>query len=78
MVSAVGGALERRCARAERVGEDVCPSNQVANGATKKVKKERAVGPRISMASATWDDSTTNQKSAVSLGYIQERQRAGR
>ena len=40
MVSAVGGVLDRRCARAERVGEDVCPSNQVANGATKKTKRE--------------------------------------
>ena len=50
MVSAVWGALERRRARAERVGEDVCPSFWVANGATKKKKIERAMGPRISMA----------------------------
>jgi hypothetical protein len=36
--------------RAERMGEDVCPSFQVANAATKN-KKERAVGPLILMAS---------------------------
>jgi hypothetical protein len=36
MDSAGGGALERRFERAERVGEDVCPSFQVANGVTKK------------------------------------------
>ena len=45
------GALERRFEWAKRVGEDDCPSNQVANGAMKKIKKERAVGPPISMAS---------------------------
>ena len=45
-----GGALERRFERAERMGEDVCPSFWVANGATKKKKIERAMGPRISMA----------------------------
>ena len=32
------------------MGEDVCPSFWVANGATKKKKIERAMGPRISMA----------------------------
>ena len=73
-----GGALERRCARAERVLEDVCPSFQVANGATKKKKMERAMGPRIAMAPAAWRDATTNQKSAASLEYICGRRRAGR
>ncbi len=32
------------------VGEDICPSFQVANGATKKKQIERAMGPWISMA----------------------------
>jgi hypothetical protein len=51
-------------------GGGLLPTNQVANGATKKIKKERAAGPRILMASAAWDDATTNQKSALSLRYI--------
>ncbi len=38
MVLVGGGAFERRCARAELVLEDVCPSFQVANGAAKKRK----------------------------------------
>jgi hypothetical protein len=32
------------------VGENVCPSFRVANGATKNKKIERVMGPRISMA----------------------------
>ncbi len=34
----------------------------------KKFKIERATGPRISMAPAGWEDTTTNRKAAVSLG----------
>ena len=33
-----------------------------------KNKIEKAMGPRIAMAPAAWDDTTTNRKSAVSLG----------
>jgi hypothetical protein len=44
-VSAVGWVLERRCKRAEHVGQ-----TWVANEATKKIKIEIAMGPRILMA----------------------------
>ena len=40
MVSVGGGALERRCERAERVGEDVYPSFRAANRATNKTDRE--------------------------------------
>jgi hypothetical protein len=71
------GALERRCARAERVGEDVCRSFQVANGATKKENRE-GDGASDFDGSVEWlVDATTNRKSAVSLEYIWARQRAG-
>ncbi len=33
-----------------------------------KKKIERAMGPQIAMASAAWDVTTTNRKSAASLG----------
>ncbi len=37
----------------------------------KKIKIERAMGPRISMASAGWEeDAATNQKATGSLGNI--------
>ena len=77
MVSAVGGGVERRCERVERVGEDVYSSFWVTNRATKKMKIERAIGPRISMAPAAWDDAKTNQKVTPLLGYIWKRRRAG-
>jgi hypothetical protein len=60
------------------MGEDVCPSFRVANGVKKKNKIERAAGTWISMAPAAWDDATTNRKLTASVGYIWERQRAGR
>jgi hypothetical protein len=41
------------------------------------MKIERAKGPPFLMASVEWWDATTNRKSAVLLGYIQERRRAG-
>jgi len=44
----------------------------------KEIKIERAMGPRISMAPAGWDDATTNRKAALSLEYTWERRRAGR
>jgi hypothetical protein len=40
------------------------------------MKIEMAIGPRIAMAPAAWDDTTTNRKSAVLLGFIWERRRA--
>jgi hypothetical protein len=40
MVSVGGGALERRCERAEHVGEDVNPLFWAANRATKKLNRE--------------------------------------
>ena len=43
-----------------------------------KNKIERAAGTWISMAPAAWDDATTNRKLTASVGYIWERQRAGR
>ncbi len=55
-----GGALERRCKQAERVGEDVCPLFWVANGVMKKKKQiERAMGPWIAMGSCCmgWDNN---------------------
>jgi hypothetical protein len=77
-VSAVGWMLERRLKRAERVGGDVYLSLWVlANGATKKIKIERAMGPRISMAFSGWEDTTTNRKAALTLGYNIERRRSG-
>ena len=60
------------------MGEDVYSSFWVTNRATKKMKIERAMGPRNSMAPAGWEDATTNQIVAVSLGYVMERWRAGR
>ena len=77
-LTAVGWMLERRLKRAERVGVDVYSSLWVANGATKKIKIERAMGPRISMAFSGWEDTTTNIKAALTLDYNMERQRAGR
>ena len=60
------------------MGEDVYSSFWVTNRATKKMKIERAMGPRNSMAPAGWEDATTNQIVAVSLGYVMERWLAGR
>ena len=60
------------------MGADDYSSLWVANEATKKIKIERAMGPRISMASAGWEDATTNRKVALSLEYTWERRRAGR
>ena len=65
IVSARCSALERRCERAERVGEEVYSSFRVANRAMKKMEIERVIGPQISMASAGWEDATTNQKATV-------------
>ncbi len=59
------------------MGADFNSSLWVANGVTKKIKIERAMGPRISMAFAGWEYTTTNQKGAVMLQYNMERQRAG-
>jgi hypothetical protein len=42
-----------------------------------KKKRERARGPQISMAFSGWEDTTTNQKAALTLGYNIERRRAG-
>jgi hypothetical protein len=42
----------------------------VANGATKKIKIERAMGPRILMAFSRWEDTTTYGKAALTLGII--------
>ncbi len=36
----------------------------------KKIQIERAMWPLILLASAGWEDKTTNQKAALSLGYI--------
>ncbi len=69
MVSTVWGALESRFGWAEHVREEVKSSFWVANRATKKVKIERVMGPRISMASAGWGYATTNQRATVSMGY---------
>jgi hypothetical protein len=44
----------------------------------KKIKIERAMGPQISMAFSEWEDTTTNRKAALTLGYNMERRRAGR
>ena len=44
MDSTGDGALERRFEWAKRVGGDVCPSNQVANGATKKKENREGGG----------------------------------
>ena len=45
----------------------------------KKIKIERATGPRILMASAGWEeDTTTNQKATGSLGNIWGRGRTAR
>ena len=65
MVSAECRALERRCEQADHVGEEVYSLFWVANRAMKKTEIERAIGPQISMASAGWEDATTNQKSTV-------------
>ena len=54
IASAMGGALARRFERAERVGEAVNSSFWAANRAEKKI--ERAMGPRISMAPAGWEE----------------------
>ncbi len=43
-----------------------------------KNKKERAMGPRISMAFSGWEDTTTNLKSDLTLDYNMERRGAGR
>ena len=64
-LKAVGWMLERRLKWVERVGVDVYSSLWVANGATKKIKIERAMGPWISMAFSGWEDTTTNLKAAL-------------
>ena len=69
MISVVWGALESRFGWAEHVREVVKSSFWVANRATKKVKIERVMGPRISMASAGWGCATTNRRATVLLGY---------
>ena len=69
-VSAVGWMLARRCEWAERVEADVYSSLWVANESDEKIKIERAMGPRISMAFSGWEDTTTNRKAALTLGYI--------
>ncbi len=43
----------------------------------KKIKIERVMGPRISMAFSGWEDTTTSQKAALTLGYNMERWCAG-
>ena len=43
-----------------------------------KIKIERAMGPRILMPPAGWEDATTNRKVALSLENTWERRRAGR
>ena len=68
MVSAGCRALERRCKRAERVGEEVYSLFWVANRAMKKTEIERAIGPQISMASAGWGDAKNNQEKTKLLG----------
>jgi len=45
MASAVGGALERRCDWAERVGEDVYLSFRGVELSDEKIKIERATRP---------------------------------
>ena len=50
--------------------EDVYSSLWVTNEATKKIKIEIEIGPRISMAFSGWEDTTTNRKAALTLGYI--------
>jgi hypothetical protein len=34
----------------------------------KKIKTERAMGPRISMAFSGWEDTTTSHKSSLNVG----------
>jgi DNA-binding protein len=69
IVSAEGGTIERRCDRAERVGEDVYPSFGGVELSDVKIKTERATGPRFSMASSGWGDTTTNRESEQSTEY---------
>ena len=69
MISVEVGMLERRCDRAERVGEDVYPSFGGVELSDVKIKTERATGPRFSMASSGWGDTTTNQESEQSTEY---------
>ena len=78
MVLAAGGALERRCGWGGTCGEDVNLLFWDANLGLEKLKIERATGHLISMASAGWEDTTTNQKSAKTMEYILGRRHAGR
>ena len=79
MVSAGGGAVERRFERAERRGGGRLSIVSGGEWSEEKNKIERAAGTWISMAPTAWDNATTNQKLTSSVvGYIWERQRAGR
>ncbi len=61
------------------MGADDYSSLWVVNGMMKKIKIERAMGPRILIAFSGWEGKTINRKTALTLlGYKMERRRAGR